>query len=250
MDNTNQAADKLVFGGCMNIGILQCDRVRDEFIAVHGQYPERFAAILQPADPSLHFTVFDAEHGVLPASIDEADAYLITGSRHGVNDGFPWIAELEEFVRRLHSAEKKIIGICFGHQLVAKALGGKVIKSPNGWGVGMSQNKITKPQQWMEPSQSQFNLLVSHQDQVIGLPNGAEVLASSEFCPYYMMQIGTHILTVQGHPEFTKAYSRDLMMFRKQILGALVFQQGMDSLDLPEDDQLMAKWIINFLRMD
>lgn len=233
----------------MNLGILQCDHVRDEF-AAHGQYPERFSLILKPAYPEVQLLIFDAENGKLPENIDVADAYLITGSRHGVNDDFPWIRQLESFVQKIDRAQKKIIGICFGHQLIAKALGGKVIKSPKGWGVGMSQNKITQQKHWMMPPQSQFNLLVSHQDQVVELPEQAEIIAASEFCPYYMTQIGTHILTIQGHPEFTKAYSHELMKFRQQILGDSLFEQGVNSLELPVDDQLIAQWIINFLHAE
>ena len=231
----------------MNLGILQCDRVRDEFVT-HGQYPERFAALLGPIYPSITFTVFDAEQGELPDDIHVADAYLVTGSRYGVNDGFAWISALEEFIRILHQSQKKIIGICFGHQLIAKALGGKVIKWPAGWAVGMSQNKIHQQQSWMRPVQSEFNLLVSHQDQVIELPKEAQILASSTFCPIYMVQIGTHILTVQGHPEFTKAYSQALMKFRRSILGDQMVQKGINSLQLPEDDELIAQWIVNFLK--
>lgn len=234
----------------MNLGIIKCDRVSDVFVADHGQYPEMFATLLRPADPSIEFTVFDAEQGELPVDIHAADAYLITGSRHGVNDGFLWIDQLVEFVQRLHAAQKKVIGICFGHQLIAKALGGKVIKSPKGWGVGMSQNTLFLQKKWMHPAQSQFNLLVSHQDQVIELPAGAEVLAGSDFCPYYMMQIGSHFFTIQGHPEFTKSYSRDLMVSREDTVTEYEFERAINSLELHEDDGLIASWIINFLKQD
>lgn len=232
----------------MKLGILKCDSVSDVFVADHGQYPEMFASLLRLADPSLEFTVFDAENEVLPGNINAADAYLITGSRHGVNDGYPWIAQLEEFVRTLHAAKKKVIGICFGHQLIAKALGGKVIKSPKGWGVGMSQNQILQHKDWMNPFQKQMNILVSHQEQVVEPPKEAEVLASSDFCPYYMLQIGNHFFTVQGHPEFTKSYSRDLMVSREDTIDELQFERGMKSLELHEDDALFAQWIINFLK--
>lgn len=232
----------------MKLGILKCDRVSDEFIADHGQYPEMFANLLQPADPTLEYLIFDAEHGELPSDIHVVDAYLITGSRHGVNDGLPWVEQLEDFVRQLHAAQKKAIGICFGHQVIAKALGGQVIKSPKGWGVGMSQNTLFIHKEWMKKSKQQFNLLVSHQDQVVELPQGAEVLAGSDFCPYFMMQISHHFLTVQGHPEFTKAYSRDLMVSREDALNEREYNRGIKSLELSEDDALMAQWIIDFIR--
>lgn len=234
----------------MNLGILLCDKVSAVFVENHGQYPEMFANLLRPADSTLEFTVFDAEHGELPTDIHEVDAYLISGSRHGVNDDYSWIRRLEEFVRTLHITQKKLIGICFGHQLIAKALGGKVIKSPKGWGVGMSQNHIFQFKEWMNPSLNEFNLLVSHQDQVVELPKGAEILAGSDFCPNYMMQIGSHFFSVQGHPEFTKPYSRDLMVSREDTVNEIEFINGMKSLELHEDDSIIAQWIINFLKAE
>lgn len=232
----------------MHLGILQCDRVREVFAEEHGQYPEMFASLLLPADPTLKFTIFDAEQGELPNNIDVVDAYLITGSRYGVNDGFAWIAQLEEFVRRLYDANKKVIGICFGHQLIAKALGGKVIKWPNGWGVGMSQNRMLVQDPWMTPYQEHINLLVSHQDQVVEIPPHAEILSASDFCPNYMMQIGKQFFTVQGHPEFSKAYSRDLIGSREDILSKELYSQSLKSLELLEDSALLARWITRFLQ--
>lgn len=231
----------------MKLGILQCDRIGDEFLS-HGQYPERFAALLAPVYPQITFKVFDAEYYELPSDIDAADAYLITGSRYGVNDGFAWIAQLEDFVRKLHLSEKKLIGICFGHQLIAKALGGKVTRWPKGWAVGISSNQVIQYKPWMNPAQSEFNLLASHQDQVMELPVGAEILASSDFCPYYMLQIGSNILSIQGHPEFTKSFSEELMHYRRHLLGEEVFQKGIESLNGHKDDQLLAHWMVHFLK--
>lgn len=231
----------------MNIGILLCDRVGEQFSTEHGQYPDMFAKLLHRADPTLTFSIYDAEQGELPDQIDAAEAYLITGSRHGVNDGYSWITNLEAFILQLHTAQKKLIGICFGHQLIAKALGGKVTKASNGWGIGVSVNKITQQKPWMLPSQDDLNLLVSHQDQVVELPLGAETLASSNFCPFYMMQIGNHLLTIQGHPEFSKAYSQALIEDRKNMLGKELSEQGLMSLQLKVDDSLFARWIVNFL---
>jgi len=231
----------------MNIGILQCGQVQEHLVPEHGQYPEMFVKLLKQADPSLTFSVYDAKFADLPSDIDRCDAYLITGSRHGVNDDLPWIPRLEHFIRDAHAAQKKMIGICFGHQIIAKALGGKVIKSPNGWGVGMSTNKIIQQKPWMTPARHPFNLLISHQDQVVELPPGAEVLASNDACPNYMVQIGNN-LTVQGHPEFSKAYSQALLESRKDILDTARYERGLQSLHQDKDDTIVAQWIINFLK--
>jgi len=230
------------------IGILKCDSVSEQFVADHGQYPEMFAKLLLPVEPSLQFVTFDAENSELPSDIHAADAYLITGSRRGVNDGYPWIEALISFVVKLHEAQKKIVGICFGHQLIAKALGGQVIKSPKGWGVGMSKNDVRQQKGWMQPYQAQLNILVSHQDQVVELPQEAEVLASSDFCPNYMMQIKSNVLSIQGHPEFSKGYSKDLLDSREDRVGPVLYNQAINSLVLPVDDHLVAQWIVNFIK--
>jgi len=232
----------------MNIGILQCDKVREALAGQHGQYPDMFIKLLKQVDPSLTFTIYDVEQTDLPDNIDACDAYLITGSQHGVNDNLSWIAPLEDFVRHLHASQKKLIGICFGHQLVAKALGGSVIKSPKGWGVGISEHHVIQHKPWMNPKLNKLKLVISHQDQVIELPKGAEVLASNEFCPFYMIQIGNN-LTVQGHPEFSKAYAQVILEEdRKGILDPIRYEAGLASLQLEKDDAIVAQWIVNFLQ--
>lgn len=232
----------------MKLGLLKCDSVSEPFVKKHGQYPKMFVDLLLPVVPDIEWVIYDVEHGFFPSDIDAVDAYVITGSRHGVNDGHEWISQLEEFVRLLHHRQKKVIGICFGHQLIAKALGGKVIKSPKGWGVGINQSQMFQQKSWMHPFQNQFNLIISHQDQVVELPKDAEVLAGNDFCPYYMLQIGNNLLTIQGHPEFTKEYSRDLMLSREDTINEAEFIRGMDSLQRPKDDRLIAQWMIRFLK--
>src|SRR4051812_18241968 len=114
----------------MKIGILQCGKVEDKFSDEHGQYPDMFIRLLHQVQSNLTFTTYCAEEDKLPRHLNEADAYLITGSRHCVNDDFSWISQLENLIRQFHTARKKMIGICFGHQLIAKALGGQVSPSP------------------------------------------------------------------------------------------------------------------------
>lgn len=232
----------------MRIGLLQCDDVAPELREAHGNYPEMFAALFQRVDPTLEFRVWRCLDGEIPDDIDAVDAWMTTGSKHGVNDGLAWVDELCDFVRELWRAGKPLVGICFGHQLMAKALGGEVVKSERGWGVGMSFNRVTARAAWMEPWQPGIDLLVSHQDQVEVLPPEATIVGGSDFCPHYLMQIGEHFLGVQGHPEFTKAYSRDLMALRRELVGDERVSEGETSLAAPVDDTLMARWILNFLR--
>lgn len=230
----------------MKIGILQCDDVLEEFQPMYGNYPQMFERLLSEAAPDWQFVTYRVIDGEYPASIDECDGYITTGSRHGVNDGEAWIDELEEFVRTLAEAGKKFVGICFGHQLLAKALGGKVERSEKGWGVGVSFTNITTEKDWMKPFQPGLDLIVSHQDQITELPEGIEVLASSSFCPYYMLQYQQHLMSMQGHPEFNKPYSNALMEKRRNRIPAARIREGKASLSADIDSRLTMSWIIRF----
>ncbi|WP_207061650.1 GMP synthase [Motiliproteus sp. SC1-56] len=230
----------------MKIGILQCDDVLEALQPEFGNYPAMFEQMLGEFAPGWQFVTYRVIDGLLPRSVDECDGYITTGSRHGINDGAPWIDQLQRFVAELAQAEKKYVGICFGHQLLAKALGGEVGRSARGWGVGVSFTRINIEKPWMKPFQPGLDLVVSHQDQIEVLPEGAEVLASSAFCPYYMVQYNRHLMTIQGHPEFSKAYSSALMDYRKDRIPAERIREGKASLSAEVDDRLTMQWIINF----
>lgn len=232
----------------MRIGLLQCDDVDEALQPRHGNYPAMFERLFTSVDPTVEFRVWRCLDGELPDDVDAVDAWMTTGSKHGVNDGDAWIEALCGFVRELWAAGKPLVGICFGHQLIARALGGEVVKSERGWGVGMSFNRLTRHAAWMEPWQESLDLVVSHQDQVVRMPEGSTLLAESDFCPIYVMQVGETFLGVQGHPEFAKAYSADLMTRRRDVVPANRVREGLASLNAPVDDQVMARWILNFLR--
>lgn len=232
----------------MKIGILKTDAVRPEWVPEFGEYPDMFIALLGELDPTLEFAVYDVEQGEYPADIDEVDAYLITGSKSSVYEDKPWIARLIEFVRELHRREKKLVGICFGHQLVAQALGGKTEKSAKGWGVGRHTHRFTKLPAWHDQGEPEFDVLVSHQDQVVKNADGAQVLAGSEFCENAVCQIGDHILTFQGHPEFVPGYSRELLEYRREQLGEDTYASGVASLSRPPQRERIGRWILAFLR--
>ena len=231
----------------MKIGILKTDAVRPEWVPNFGEYPDMFQRLLTQVDPSLEFVTWDVEAGELPTQTDLVDGYIITGSKSSAYDDKPWIRNLEIFIRRLDAEQRKLVGICFGHQLIAKALGGEVKKSPKGWGVGVHVYDINDPS-LHDGEGNTVQLLASHQDQVMAAPANAEVIATNEHCEIAGMRVGKHILTFQGHPEFLPSFSREIMTFRREMIGDERVAKGMASLDaLNHQGERVARWILDFI---
>ncbi|MEM9386564.1 MAG: GMP synthase [Pseudomonadota bacterium] len=232
----------------MRLGILRTDTVRPGFVERFGQYPQMFRRLLGDADEGLEFRDYDVQEGEFPADLDEVDAYLITGSKFSAYEGLPWIVELIDCVRTLHAARKKLIGICFGHQVVAIALGGRVEKSERGWGVGVHAATFHETPAWHDGADPVFRILVSHQDQVVELGERMRVLAGSDFCPIAVTQVDEHILTFQGHPEFETGYSRELIELRGEAVGVQTYRRGLESLATAPEGARVARWIVSFLK--
>ncbi len=234
----------------MRIGILETQIHESGVKEKYGSYAEMFQRLLLLVDDQLEFTVYQVTEGQYPESVDECDAYLITGSKSSVYDDEPWIVKLRDYVVSLHKQRKKLIGICFGHQLIAQALGGLTQKSKNGWGVGNAVSNIEKTMPWMGNAKQQFSLLVSHQDQVTTLPVDALLIASNEQCSNTSFQIASHMLAFQGHPEFSEDYLKYSMNKRRDLIGEEKYNKALDSLKESQDSQLVAQWMINFIKMD
>ncbi|WDD96950.1 glutamine amidotransferase-related protein [Thalassomonas actiniarum] len=232
----------------MKLGILLCDHVQEKLQVDFGGYPDMFSKILLAVDDQLDIVYYSAVDGELPSDINACDCYMTSGSKFGVNDELPWLNELEDFIRRLYREKKGFVGICFGHQLLARALGGKVQRSDKGWGIGVAAGEIVKQKSWMEPKQANLSLVVSHQDQISELPADTEVLLSNEFCPYSMIQLDDHFLGLQGHPEFSRIYSYALMNSRRDRIPGPRISAGVVSLEEPVDDLLTVRWLLNFLQ--
>lgn len=232
----------------MNIGLLECDHVPDQYRAIAGGYREMFGALFRDCAPGVRFTCFDVCHGELPKAESACDAYLCTGSRHSVYQNDDWITALKSFVRRLRENEKQFVGICFGHQLLAEALGGQVAPSEQGWGVGVHRMQIARPEAWMRPALEACRLQYMHADQVQRLPRDGVVLARSNHCEVAMFRVGDTMLGIEGHPEFTTGYNEALMRNRMEQIGAERVQAGLASLAQPTDHGIVAQWILHFLR--
>jgi len=236
----------------LKIGILQTDAVLEEFQPRYGDYPQMFARVLLAAaeqeNVELELPVYPVYRGALPEATDDCDGYLITGSRQSVYDDLPWIPLLVEFLRRALADGVKIIGICFGHQLLAHFFGGSTGPAAGGWNVGVHSARVIERESWMQPERQALHLLSSHKDQVTQLPVGARVILSSDSCPVAGFVIGQQVMTVQGHPEFTRDYAEELMRKRAPVIGDETFHAGIASLQQETDEIVTAVWILNFLR--
>lgn len=231
----------------MKIGLLVCGHIRDELREKHGSYRQMFHQLFAPFSSQIELHNILIVDGEYPDSLEEFDGYLITGSKFGIYESEPWIKKLLILIKQCFEQKIPVVGFCFGHQAIAQALGGLVEQSDKGWGIGLSSNQILHKQPWMEPWDPSLNLIVSHQDQVVDLPSETTVLASSDFCPYYMIQTGT-LLGVQGHPEFNKAFSHDLIETRKEDIPAERISEGKQSLNEEVNNERMTQWVVNFFQ--
>lgn len=232
----------------LTIGILKTDDVRPQLVDEFGEYPEMFARLLGELDADLEFKTYEVQRGDLPASVDEVDAYLITGSKTSVYEPEQWIADTEVFLRKAHAAKKKMLGVCFGHQLLAQALGGKTVKAEQGWGLGVHHYQLSDAAGDYGKAGEDFSMLVSHQDQVVENIPGAEVLASSDFCPNAMVKVDDHILSFQAHPEFTKHYSESLLKLRREVFGDDNVEKALASLSDDVSFNRVTNWMVQFFR--
>src|SRR5262245_54617587 len=231
------------------LGILEADEVDGPLRERYGDYPSMFATLFESSH-ELELRTYHATRGELPATPEENDAYLITGSRCSVYDDAPWIRALGDFVVRVDASRRKLVGICFGHQLIAHVLGGRTGPAPVGWCVGVQKNDITLPLAWMDPERESVLLPASHRDQVAILPDRARVFATSERCPIAGYVIDDHILAIQAHPEFGKPYSRALLERRREVIGEERYQEAVGSYAVDTDQPLLGRWIDRFLETD
>ena len=224
----------------MKIAILETGRPPGNLTERFGRYPAMFQRLL---GDKFEIESYDVAAGELPAQSHGHDAVLITGSPAGVYDQLPWIAPLEEFIRA--SSDSKMVGICFGHQVMAQALGGEVVKSDKGWGTGLQRYRIVHDERWLD-SVSEIAVPASHQDQVVTQPPNTEVVATSDFTPFAALSwTDRRAISFQFHPEFCPDFARALIERRRDILpdpdGAIA------SLDAPNDSARVAGWIRAFL---
>lgn len=204
----------------MHIGILQTGRSPDETRDKNGDYDAFFVRYLDKR--GFTFKTYAVLDGELPDEPQAADGWLITGSRFGAYEDHNWIPPLEDFLRAVYAQGIPTVGICFGHQILAQALGGKVEKFKGGWSVG--------PQTYQSEVFGEQSIIAWHQDQVTQCPRDATVVGHSKFCKNAMLAYGDKALTLQPHPEFSSEFLSDLLDARGDILPPEIAKQARDNI--------------------
>ncbi|AKF45346.1 GMP synthase - Glutamine amidotransferase domain protein [Pseudomonas syringae pv. syringae B301D] len=165
----------------LRICILETDNLRPELVEQYHGYGRMFELLFARQPIAAELTVYNVVQGDYPPADEQFDAYLVTGSKADSFGTDPWIQTLKVYLLELYQRGEKLLGICFGHQLLALLLGGRTERAVQGWGVGIHHYQLAPARPWMTPAMDKLTLLISHQDQVTALPENATVLASSEF---------------------------------------------------------------------
>lgn len=234
------------------LGILQAGRAPAEMLEEFPDYNQAFVDLLGESSFDYHhWAVLDNQ---FPDSTKSADAWLITGSRHGAYEDHDWIPPLEDFIRHVYEQGMPMVGICFGHQIIAQALGGKVEKFTGGWSAGRVEYKLdpnifnqSDSGNNSDSDRSSTPLLAFHQDQVVEAPADATTVGSTDFCQHAALLYKNHVLTLQPHPEFTHEYLTGLLDVRADILPGDVQHSAQSSLQKPVVRESIARTLRDFL---
>lgn len=230
----------------MKLGILETDILREALQPTYIGYGRMFQSLFERVGADWETRVYSVIRGKYPDTIDDHDAYLITGSQHDAFADDDWIVRLREYSRHLYQAGKPMLGICFGHQLLAHALGGRAERAGDGWGLGVMRYQLTDQPDFID-SEEPVSLLVSHRDQVTALPPDARRLLGSDFCPLAAFHIPGRVLCFQAHPEFSKDYERALLPYREKDVSPRAMADIRASLDEPHQGERIGHWMRRFI---
>ena len=230
------------------VNILLCDTFPGRLPDFIPNYESLFLDLFVGIGEQVNYRVFQTWQGELPSVINADEIYLVPGSLDAAYDDKPWIVALLQWIEKAYVRGARLMGVCFGHQAIARALGGAVRQFAGGFGVGVRASRvIDRDMKTYFPGQ-EMRLLYSHHDQVVALPQDAELCATSDFCENESFRIGHQVITFQGHPEFTVAYSRHLLTNCSDDVDPVVRSAALLSLDgmKPQGD-IAARFALDVL---
>jgi GMP synthase-like glutamine amidotransferase len=207
-----------------------------------------FEKLMKPHVPNLRLDWIDLYNGEAPPPPSAYDGFVCTGSRCSVYEDRSWIDHLKRFVQDARDAQVPFVGVCFGHQVLAEALGGKVERADYGWGIGVHDMEILRTENWMSPEREYCKLQYMHADQVQRMPEGSTLLGSAAHCPVAMFKVGDTLLGIEGHPEFPAAFEAALLLDRRDRIGAERVDAALRTLEDRTDEGVVGAWIAAFLR--
>jgi len=237
----------------MKVGILRCDSWKPVagIWNKYGDVEDMITRFLCIGNKKIQTVIFDCTSGECPTddSLNDYNGFIISGSRFGANDDIPWIKQLQNRIRRMDELKIKLFGICFGHQVISQALGGKVERI--GWNLGHNKIQLDKSfvaaHQTRFPRQDFISCLAVHQDQVVKVPPGMNVWCSNDACKIQGLLKDSHILTIQSHPEMHHEILRELLL-TKQTISKDVLNKALQTIDLPTDSRSFSDWVYDFFK--
>lgn len=236
----------------LNIHVLLTNDDDSAFAQAYPDDGAKVVQLLRSIRPDWRCVVIDLPGGQRLQTLDGVDGVVLTGSPASVNDAaLPWLPHLTQTITALDQRRTPTIGLCFGHQAIARALGGRVEEHPGGWGLGLGQTHWHSPAPWMDPPRASMWLMAAHKEQVTRMPAGARCLGSSDVCPVASMAIGDHMFTTQFHPEMTREFMADLLRFLADKVDPAVLSRAHRRLASHTEDSLeFARWMVRFLERD
>ena len=231
----------------MRLCILDNDTLDGELAERYTSFGAMFVRLFEEAGALWTYELFSTQRGEYPASFDDFDAVLLTGSEADSFSDEAWVVALRSRVTQLLAERKKMIGVCFGHQLIGLCMGAPVARAPQGWGAGRMTYDWLRPDLPYCADRKQIALLVSHQDQVLELPEGATLVASSDFCPVAAFTVGDAVFCVQAHPEFDAGFSQYLLDEQRARMGEAEYAARSQSLQAGHEGADVARMVVAFL---